>query len=70
MKFRKTKMLSRLADEGRSAELDKESLDLMDSIDGLTAEPNRWRQTVYGEENAGYVNFEGQQIPVNLLDCE
>lgn len=67
--FKKQKMVDRITEEGRAHMLDQATLALMDELDGLEAFPNRWRQTVHGEENAYYCVLNGNQIPVNLSDC-
>ena len=68
--FRKKKMVDRITQEGRADMLDPPTLAFMDELDGLEAFPNRWRQTVHFEENAYYCMLNGDQIPVNFLDCE
>lgn len=67
--FSKDKMIARVKAEGKGDMLDQPTLAMMDMLDGLEAHPNRWRQTVHGEENAYYCELDGKQIPVNLLDC-
>ena len=70
--FKKDKMMARVGDQ--IAEMSQEEQDdvmsLMKRIDGKEALPNRWRQTVHGENDAYYVEDSGEQIPVNLIDCE
>lgn len=69
--FRKAKMLARIESEGKSDLLNSITLGIMDRLDGRPAEPNRWRQTVYGESDAWCCTDEtGDQYPVNINDCE
>ena len=68
--FKKDKMRDRLKREGRLDQIDAESEKMMEALDGLQAMPNLWQQTVHMDETAYYVEFQGQQIPVNGLDCE
>lgn len=69
--FRKTKMLARLAAEGRTNQIDEKSLQIMECLDGHEAKPNLWQQTVYGETNAWYcTDNDGNQYPVNPIDCD
>ena len=69
--YSKSKMLARLEKEGRSDQISPQALQIMTALDGREAQPNRWRQTVYGEENAWFcTTANGEQYPVNPEDCE
>ena len=69
--FRKAKMLARVEAEGKSDLLNDITRDIMDRLDGRPCEPNRWRQTVYGEKDAWFcTDATGLQYPVNINDCD
>lgn len=68
--FRKEKMLARVKAEGLEGMLDDETMAIMNGLDGKEVFPNLWRQTVYGEEDAHYCVLNGEQLPVNIHDCE
>ena len=68
--FRKEKMMQRLKAEGRENEIDSESREIMDSIDGGIVEKNRFKALVYDIEE-GFIRTEKYgDLPVNLNDCD
>lgn len=67
--FSKEKMLERLEREGRLNEIDGQSRQIMDDIDGLPVEKNRFKALVY-DINEGMVKHPVHgTLPVNLYDC-
>lgn len=68
--FRKEKMLQRLERDGRLAEIDSTSEEIMEAIDGYIVEENRFKKLVY-DEHEGFIKTETfGTLPVNLADCE
>ena len=69
--FKKEKMMARLNAQGRANEIDADSREIMDNLDGREVKCNLWRETVYGEANSWYcTDADGIQYPVNIDDCE
>lgn len=67
--FSKSKMLHRLEREGRLEEIDEQSRQIMDDIDGLPVEKNRFKALVY-DINGGMVTHPVYgTLPVNFNDC-
>lgn len=66
--FSKQKMLERLEKEGRSDQIDDESRQIMDALDGKEARKNDFKALIYGELEY-YVSHEGENYPVNPNDC-
>ena len=66
--FSKQKMLDRLEREGRSHEIDEESLKIMEALDGKEARKNDFKALIYDELE--YIVFhDGTNYPVNPNDC-
>jgi len=69
-KFSKEKMMQRIQDEGRMDLLDDRCRELMDKIDGLPVEKNRFKALVYDElEYDVWLAEEKIWVPVNIIDC-
>lgn len=69
--FRKRKMLARLKEEARMAQVDPESAAIMDALDGREVKRNLWRETVHGEANSWFcTDANGNQYPVSIADCD
>lgn len=68
--FSKEKMLQRLEKEGRLAEVDNESREIMDKIDGLEVHKNHFKALVYDELEGYVIHSELGQVPVNYKDTE
>ena len=68
--FSKEKMLKRLEAEGRLGEIEERSREIMDRIDGLEAEKNRFKALVYDEIEYYVRHPEIGNVPVNINDCE
>ena len=66
--FSKEKMLERLEREGRLHQVDKESRDLMDILDGKEAVKNDYKALVFGRLEY-FVRHEDECFPVNPNDC-
>lgn len=67
--FSKSKMLYRLEREGRLEEIDEQSRQIMDDIDGLPVEKNSFKALVY-DINEGMVTHPVYgTLPVNFNDC-
>lgn len=66
--FSKQKMLERLEREGRSHQVDKKSLEIMDALDGKEAVKNDFKALIY-DELEYFVRHNGQNYPVNPNDC-
>ena len=59
--FRAEKMLKRVQEEGHGYMLDKETVEQIKALDGMTGSDYNWRSVVYHEnmvllENGTYVN--------------
>lgn len=66
--FSKQKMLDRLEREGRVNEIDDESMEIMNMLDGKEAVKNDFKALVFGQLEF-FVRYEGQNYPVNPNDC-
>ena len=67
--FSKSKMLHRLEREGRLEEIDEQSRQIMDDIDGLPVEKNSFKALVY-DINEGMVTHPVYgTLSVNFNDC-
>ena len=69
MKFYKEMMMERLKNEGRLAEVDAESLAIMDNLDGQEAIASCWNRVVYGEPVLYVKGKNGEGAYVNEADC-
>lgn len=67
--FSKSKMLQRLEMEGRLQEIDEQSKQIMEDIDGLPVEKNRFKALVYGINEGMITHPIHGQLPVNFNDC-
>ena len=70
MKFYKEMMMDRLKKEGRLAEVDSESLAIMDNLDGQEATASCWNRVVYGEPVLFVRGKDGEGAYVNEADCK
>lgn len=68
IKFSKQKMLDRLETEGRLEEIDRESKEIMDRIDGLEVHKNHYKALVFDELEGYVIHPELGQVPVNYKD--
>ena len=68
IKFSKQKMLDRLETEGRLEEIDRESKEIMDRIDGLEVHKNHYKALVFDELEGYIIHPELGQVPVNYKD--
>ena len=70
MVFSKEKMLARLEREGRTDEIDSESMEVMGQIDNQPVEKNHFKALVYGETEYIVMNpVTKKWVPVNINDC-
>lgn len=67
--FSKSKMLHRLEREGRLEEIDEQSKQIMDDIDGLPVEKNRFKALVYNINEGMVTHHKYGILPVNFNDC-
>ena len=68
--FSKDKMMERLEREGKLELVDDKSRELMDLIDGLPAEKNRFKALVYDEIEYMVKHPKSNKwVPVNYNDC-
>ena len=68
--FSKDKMMERLEREGKLSLIDDKSRELMDLIDGLPAEKNRFKALVYDEIEYMVKHPKSNKwVPVNYNDC-
>lgn len=68
--FSKQKMMERLEREGRTAEIDEESKEIMDKIDGLEVHKNHFKALVYDQLEGYVIHPELGQVTVNYKDTE
>ena len=62
-------MINRLKQEGRLEEIDEQSQQIMEELDGLLVENNRFKSLVYGINEGMVVHPVHGTLPVNLNDC-
>ena len=62
-------MLQRLEREGRLKEVDEQSRQIMDDIDGLPVEKNRFKALVYDINEGVVIHPVHGILPVNFNDC-
>ena len=67
--FSKEKIINRLKQEGRLEEIDEQSQQIMEELDGLTVEKNHFKALVYGINEGMVVHSVHGTLPVNLNDC-
>lgn len=67
--FSKEKMLKRLEREGRTNEIDDESMRIMNKLDGQKADTYNWKSQVDGENFAIIHDDEYGNMYVNVDDC-
>ena len=67
--FSKEKMINRLKQEGRLEEIDEQSQQIMEDLDGLLVEKKRFKALVYGINEGMVVHPVHGTLPVNLNDC-
>ena len=66
--FSKEKMLERLKKEERLDEVDRDSREIMDKIDGLEVHKNHFKALVHDQIEGYVVPPELGQVPVNYKD--
>jgi len=69
MIFSAARMLSRIKSEGRMDMVDEETRSIMNKLDGKEAKKNDFRALVYGERSFFVTDDDGNQYPVNEIDC-
>lgn len=69
MYFSKEKMIARVTAEGRADMIDKETLAIMDNLDGQPVGTNSWSRQVYGEPVYTCIGKDGKSYDVNENDC-
>lgn len=62
-------MINRLKQEGRLEEIDEQSQQIMEELDGLLVENNRFKSLFYGINEGMVVHSVHGTLPVNLNDC-
>ena len=70
MVFKKAKMLARVEKEGLLHLVDDEAITIMDKLDGREAKKNDFKALVYDQEEYYVTTEDGENYPVNKLDCE
>lgn len=69
-RFYKMLMLNRLAEEGRTEQIDEASMKMMDNLDEQPAYENCWRRVVNDEPVLWCVGKDGKGVIVNESDCK
>lgn len=66
--FSKAKMIERVQREGRAHMLDRQTLKIMDMLDGKEVRKNDFKSLIY-DELEYFVTHNGESYPINPHDC-